>query len=70
MTMEEQAVSYKVLIVEDLQELLEAMSDFYREKGAGLWEVVTASDGKDALAKLNVKKENDMFICMVDMCLH
>ncbi len=70
MTMQEQAVSYKVLIVEDLQELLEAMSDFYREKGAGLWEVVTASDGKDALAKLNVKKENDMFICMVDMCLH
>ena len=68
--MEEQAVSYKVLIVEDLPELLEAMSDFYREKGAGLWEVVTASDGKDALAKLNVKKENDMFICMVDMCLH
>ena len=63
-------MSYKVLIVEDLQELLEAMSDFYREKGAGLWEVVTASDGKDALAKLNVKKENDMFICMVDMCLH
>ena len=63
-------MSYKVLIVEDLPELLEAMSDFYREKGAGLWEVVTASDGKDALAKLNVKKENDMFICMVDMCLH
>lgn len=63
-------MSYKVLIVENLQELLEAMSDFYREKGAGLWEVVTASDGKDALAKLNVKKENDMFICMVDMCLH
>ena len=68
--MEEQAVSYKVLIVEDLPELLEAMSDFYRGKGAGLWEVVTTSDGKDALAKLNVKKENDMFICMVDMCLH
>ena len=63
-------MSYKVLIVEDLPELLEAMSDFYREKGAGLWEVVTASDGKDALAKVNAKKENDMFICMVDMCLH
>ena len=63
-------MSYKVLIVEDMPELLQAMSDFYREKGAGLWEVVTASDGKDALAKLNVKKENDMFICMVDMCLH
>ena len=63
-------MSYKVLIVEDLPELLEAMGDFYREKGAGLWKVVTASDGKDALAKLNAKKENDMFICMVDMCLH
>ena len=63
-------MSYKVLIVEDMPELLQAMSGFYREKGAGLWEVVTASDGKDALAKLNVKKENDMFICMVDMCLH
>ncbi|MCR5341724.1 MAG: response regulator [Saccharofermentans sp.] len=63
-------MSYRVLIVEDMPELLQAMKNFYREKGAGLFEVETASDGKDALAKLNVKKENDMFICMVDMCLH
>ena len=51
--MEEQAVSYKVLIVEDLPELLEAMSDFYREKGAGLWEIVVSSNGNDALDNLS-----------------
>jgi len=45
-------MSYRLLIVEDSPELLEAVSDFYREEDAGLWEVVTASDGKDALAKV------------------
>lgn len=45
-------MSYRLLIVEDSLELLEAMSDFYREEGAGIWEVVTASDGNDALAKV------------------
>ncbi len=45
-------MSYRLLIVEDSPELLEAMCDFYREEDAGLWEVVTASDGKDALAKV------------------
>ena len=45
-------MSYRLLIVEDSPELLEAMSDFFREEDAGLWEVVTASDGKDALAKV------------------
>ena len=59
-------MSYKVLIVEDLQELLEAMSDFYREKGAGLWEVVTASDGKDALAKV---AGNDFDLMILDIML-
>ena len=42
---------YRLLIVEDSPELLEAVSDFFLEEGAGLWEVVTASDGNDALAK-------------------
>ena len=51
--MEDGAMSYRLLIVEDSPELLEATSDFYREEDAGLWEVVTASDGKDALAKVN-----------------
>ena len=46
-------MSYRLLIVEDSPELLEAVSDFYREEGAGLWEVVTASDGNDALARVN-----------------
>ena len=46
-------MSYRLLIVEDSPELLEATSDFYREEDAGLWDVVTASDGNDALAKVN-----------------
>ena len=44
-------MSYRLLIVEDSIELLEAVSDFFLEEGAGLWEVVTASEGNDALAK-------------------
>ncbi len=59
-------MSYKVLIVEDLPELLEAMSDFYREKSAGLWEVMTASDGKDALDKVN---GNEFDLMILDIML-
>ena len=50
MSMEDD-MAYRLLIVEDSPELLEAVSDFFLEEGAGLWEVVTASDGNDALAK-------------------
>ena len=46
-------MSFRLLIVEDSPELLEAASDFFREEGAGLWDIVTASDGNDALAKVN-----------------
>ena len=46
-------MSFRLLIVEDSPELLEATGDFFREEGSGLWEVVTASDGNDALAKVN-----------------
>lgn len=46
-------MSFRLLIVEDSPELLEAASDFFREEGAGLWDVVTASDGNDALAMVN-----------------
>ena len=59
-------MSYKVLIVEDLPELLEAMSDFYREKGAGLWKVMTASDGNDALDKVNC---NEFDLMILDIML-
>ena len=54
-------MSYRLLIVEDSPELLEAVSDFYREEGAGLWEVVTASEGNDALAKVT----NESFDLMI-----
>ena len=54
-------MSYRLLIVEDSPDLLEAASDFYREEGAGLWEVVTASDGKDALAKV-LNEDFDLMI--------
>ena len=40
---------YRLLIVDDSPELLEAVSDFFREEGAGIWNVVTASNGDDAL---------------------
>ncbi len=46
-------MSYRILIVEDTPEILEAVSDFYREEGAGLFDVVTSSDGSDALNKVN-----------------
>ena len=54
-------MSFRLLIVEDSPELLEAASDFFREEGAGLWDIVTASDGNDALAKV----QNDSFDLMI-----
>ena len=54
-------MSFRLLIVEDSPELLEATGDFFREEGSGLWEVVTASDGNDALAKVT----NESFDLMI-----
>ena len=54
-------MSFRLLIVEDSLELLEATGDFFREEGSGLWEVVTASDGNDALAKV----KNESFDLMI-----
>ncbi len=54
-------MSFKLLIVEDSPELLEAAGDFFREEGSGLWEVVTSSDGNDALAKV----KNESFDLMI-----
>ena len=59
-------MSYRLLIVEDSPELLEAMSDFFREEDAGLWEVVTASDGKDALARVT---DEDFDLLILDIML-
>ena len=54
-------MSFRLLIVEDSPELLEAASDFFREEGTGLWDIVTASDGNDALAKV----QNGSFDLMI-----
>ena len=59
-------MSFRLLIVEDSPELLEATSDFFREEGAGLWDVVTASDGKDALAKV---KNGSFDLMILDIML-
>ena len=42
-------MSYRLLIVEDTPALLQAISVFFREKGAGIWTVVTSSNGNEAL---------------------
>ena len=54
-------MSFKLLIVEDSPELLEAANDFFREEGAGLWDIVTASDGNDAMDKV----QNGSFDLMI-----
>ena len=54
-------MSFRLLIVEDSPELLEAAGDFFLEEGAGLWDVVTASDGNDALTKV----KNESFDLMI-----
>lgn len=54
-------MSYRLLIVEDTPELLEAISVFFREEGAGLWEIVVSSNGNDALDKVN-SEEFDLMI--------
>ena len=54
-------MSYRLLIVEDTPALLDAISVFFREKGAGIWEVVTSSNGNDALEKVR-SEEFDLMI--------
>lgn len=59
-------MSYRLLIVEDSPELLEIMSDFYREEGAGLWEVHTADNGNDAMARVS---EESFDLMILDIML-
>lgn len=47
-----EGMPYRLLIVEDSPELLEIMSNFYCEEGAGLWTVDTANNGNDAMFKV------------------
>ena len=55
-------MAYRLLIVEDSPELLEIMSDFYREEGAGLWTVDTATNGNDALARVSEESYDLMIL--------
>lgn len=57
---------YKVLIVEDSLELLEAISDFYTEEGKGLWEVISCSDGDNALSQI---EEQTFDLMILDIML-
>ena len=59
-------MSFRLLIVEDSPELLEAASDFFLGEGAGLWDIVTASDGNDALAKV---ADGDFDLMILDIML-
>ena len=54
-------MSYRLLIVEDSPEVLEAVCDFYTEKDGGLWDVTCSSDGNDALNKVS-NEEFDLMI--------
>ena len=55
-------MSYRLLIVEDSPELLEIMSVFYREEGAGLWAVDTAANGNDALTRVSEESYDLMIL--------
>ena len=54
-------MSYRILIVEDMPELLENVCDFFREEGTELLEIVSSSDGKDAMSKI-MAEEFDLMI--------
>ena len=55
-------MSYRLLIVEDTPELLEAISVFFREEGAGIWEVCTSDNGNDALVRVSEESYDLMIL--------
>lgn len=59
-------MSYKILMVEDNYEVLEATSDFFREEGKGLWEITCAYNGNDALNQI---ENNDFDLMILDIML-
>ncbi len=54
-------MSYRILIVEDMQELLDNVCDFFREEGKDLLEVISCSDG-DAAMEMVAKENFDLMI--------
>lgn len=55
-------MAYRLLIVEDTPELLEAISVFFREEGAGIWEVCTFDNGNDALVRVSEESYDLMIL--------
>ena len=54
-------MSYRVLIVEDMPELLDNVCEFFREEGSDLLEVVSCSDG-DAAMEMVTTENFDLMI--------
>lgn len=57
---------YRVLIVEDMQEILDNVCDFFLEEGADLLEVVRCSDGSEAMDKV---ANEDFDLMILDIML-
>lgn len=56
-------MSYRILIVEDMPELLDNVCAFFREEGKDLLEVVSCSDGDEALGKVT-NEDFDLMILL------
>ena len=56
-------MSYRILIVEDMPELLDNVCAFFREEGNDLLEVVSCSDGDEALSKVT-NEDFDLMILL------
>ena len=54
-------MSYRILIVEDMQELLDNVCDFFLEEGKDLLEVISCSDG-DAAMEMVTNEDFDLMI--------
>ena len=54
-------MSYRVLIVEDMPELLDNVCDFFLEEGSDLLEVIRCSDGNEAMDKV-AREDFDLMI--------
>lgn len=54
-------MSYRILIVEDMQELLDNVCAFFREEGKDLLEVISCSDG-DAAMEMVTREDFDLMI--------
>lgn len=54
-------MSYRILIVEDMPELLDNVCDFFLEEGSDLLEVIRCSDGNEAMDKV-AREDFDLMI--------